>query len=269
MVIKVSVEHVDKSFPAAKGTGTVEVLKDVSFTADDGEIVSVIGPTGCGKSTLLRIISGLSMSTAGSVTIGGKKVTGPNNPASGIVFQSFNLLPWRNVISNIEFGLEAREMRPEERKKIASKYVELVGLKGFEFYHPHQISGGMQQRVGLARALAIDPEVILLDEPFSSLDMLTRESLQQEVLKILQSTGKTAILVTHSIDEALVLSNKIVTLGGRPSRVKSVSEVKLPYPRTDESLLNPEIVKLKAALKQQLLKGEVLETGKNSPTGAS
>ena len=268
MVIKVSVEQVSKSFPAAKGTGTVEVLRDVSFTAEDGEIVSVIGPTGCGKSTLLRIISGLSLPTSGSVTIGGKKVTGPNNPASGIVFQSFNLLPWRNVISNVEFGLEAKEVPPDERKKIASKYVELVGLKGFEYYHPHQISGGMQQRVGLARALAFVPEVILLDEPFSSLDMLTRESLQQDVLKILQRTGKTAILVTHSIDEALVLSNRIISLGGKPSGIKGVFEVKLPYPRTDESLLTPEIVRLKSALKQQLLSGESVDATRDSPAGA-
>lgn len=268
MVVKVSVEHISKSFPLTRGTGTVEVLRDVSFTAEDGEIVSVIGPTGCGKSTLLRMISGLSIPSSGIVTIGGRKVTGPNNPASGIVFQSFNLLPWRNVISNVEFGLEAKGLPPEERKKIASKYVELVGLKNFEFYHPHQISGGMQQRVGLARALAIDPEVILLDEPFSSLDMLTRESLQQEVLKILQNTGKTAILVTHNIDEALVLSNKIITLGGRPSGIKGVFNVNLPYPRTDESLITNEVVRLRAALKQQLLNDASLDPKKYT-VGAS
>ncbi|MDA4128809.1 MAG: ABC transporter ATP-binding protein [Thaumarchaeota archaeon] len=261
MTSKVVVEHVKKSYSSADGKRNVEVLGDISFTVDDGEIVSVIGPTGCGKSTLLRIIAGILPPDSGRVAVGGKEVVSSANPASAIVFQSFNLFPWRNVIKNIEFGLEAKETTAEERGSIAQKYVELVGLKGFEKYHPHELSGGMQQRVGLARALAIDPEVILLDEPFSSVDLLTRESLQQEVLKILLETRKTAIFVTHNIDEALVLSNRIISIGDRPGRVKGIFPVELPYPRTDEVLLSEKALSLKLTLKRDLIKSPEVPEG--------
>jgi NitT/TauT family transport system ATP-binding protein len=254
LAAKVVVEHVKKSFSSADRKRTVDVLGDVSFTVDDGEIVSVIGPTGGGKSTLLRIIGGVIPPDSGRVEVGGKEVVTGENPASAIVFQGFNLFPWRNVIKNVEFGLEAHEKDPEERARVAQKYVELVGLKGFEKYHPHELSGGMQQRVGLARALAIDPEVILLDEPFSSVDLLTRESLQQEVLKILIETKKTAIFVTHSIDEAIVLSNRVISLGDSPGRIKGIFPVELPYPRTDEALLTEKALALRLTLKHDLLR---------------
>ncbi len=250
---KVVVDKVTKGFVSSDGKRKTDVLSDISITVEDREIVSVIGPTGCGKSTLLRIIAGISTPDSGQVTVGGDPVLDSTNPKSAMVFQGFNLFPWRTVSKNVEFGLEAKQLPPDERRRIAKKYVELVGLKGFEDYHPHQLSGGMQQRTGLARALAIEPEVILLDEPFSSVDFLTRESLQQEVLRILLETKKTAIFVTHNIDEAILLSNRIFSLGGKPATVMDVFEVDLPRPRTDETLLSEKTVSLKLKLKHNLV----------------
>jgi NitT/TauT family transport system ATP-binding protein len=249
----VVVEQIRKSFTSSDGKRRTDILRDVSLTVEDREIVSIIGPTGCGKSTLLRIIAGISTPDSGRVTIGGKAVLDSANPLSAMVFQSFNLFPWRTVLKNLEFGLEAKNLTASERRKIAMHYVELVGLKGFENYHPHELSGGMQQRVGLARALAIEQEVILLDEPFSSVDFITRESLQHEVLKILLETKKTAIFITHNIDEAIALSNRIISLGGRPATIKDVIDVNLPYPRTDELLFSEKTLSLKLKLKHTLI----------------
>ncbi len=250
---KVTVEHVDKSYETSDGKSRNKVLSDISFSVDDGEIVSVIGPTGCGKSTLLRVIAGISPPDSGMITIGGREVVDSSNPMSAIVFQGFNLFPWRTALKNVEFGLEAKGIKPEEREKTAMRYIELVGLKGYEKYHPHELSGGMQQRVGLARALAIEPDVILLDEPFSSVDMLTRESLQHQVVEILKGTKKTAVFVTHNIDEAIFLSDRVFSLGGRPATITDVSVVNLPYPRTDEAMLSKEALIMKSSLKRTLL----------------
>jgi len=258
---KVKVEHVTKSFTRSDGKGKASVLEDVSFTVEDGEIASIIGPTGCGKSTLLRIIAGIAPPDSGKITVGGKEVVSSANPASAIVFQGFNLLPWRTAQKNIEFGLEAKGLTPEEREKVAQRFIDLVGLKGYEKYHPHELSGGMQQRVGLARALAIEPEVILLDEPFSSVDMLTRESLQQEVLHILMETKKTAIFVTHNIEEAIFLSNRVLSLGGKPATIRGVYDVDLPYPRTDEVMSSQGAIKLKLDLKRALLSSPQAQPG--------
>jgi len=249
----VVVEKVSKGFVSSDRKSRTDILSDVSLTVEDREIVSVIGPTGCGKSTLLRIIAGISAPDSGRVTVGGKPVLDSADAMSAMVFQSFNLFPWRTVLKNVEFGLEAKQLTSGERKDIAMRYVELVGLKGFENYHPHELSGGMQQRAGLARALAIEQEVILLDEPFSSVDFLTRESLQHQVLKILLETKKTAIFVTHNIDEAIALSNRIFSLGGRPATIKEVFTVDLPYPRTDELLFSEKALSLKLKLKHTLV----------------
>jgi NitT/TauT family transport system ATP-binding protein len=250
---KVTVEDVSKSFVTSDGKGRTRVLSNVSFSVEEGEIVSVIGPTGCGKSTLLRLIAGISPPDSGKITVGGREIVGSSNPASAIVFQGFNLFPWRTALKNVEFGLEAKRLNPEDREKAALHYLDLVGLKGYEKYHPHELSGGMQQRVGLARALAIEPQVMLLDEPFSSVDMLTRESLQHQVLEILKNTKKTAVFVTHNIDEAIFLSDRIFSLGGRPATIREVFDVRLPYPRTDEVMLSKEGLALKTALKRALL----------------
>lgn len=264
---KVVVDKINKSFVSSGGKAKRGVLHDISFSVEDGEIVSVIGPTGCGKSTLLRIIAGIASPDSGKVTIGGKDVVDSSTPLSAVVFQSFNLFPWRTVLKNIEFGLEAKGIQADEKQKIAQQFVELVGLKGYEKFHPHELSGGMQQRVGLARALAISPEVILLDEPFSSVDLLTRETLQDEVLRILKETKKTAILVTHNIDEAIVLSNRIFSLGGRPAVIKETFNIDLPYPRSDVVLQSSAALSLKSRLKQSLLSS--LNTETNGDTLAS
>ncbi|HKT22723.1 MAG TPA: ABC transporter ATP-binding protein [Nitrososphaerales archaeon] len=249
----VTVDHINKSYASSDGKSRSAILHDVTFDVKDGEIVSVIGPTGCGKSTLLRIIAGISPADSGKVIIGGKEVVGSTNPLSAMVFQGFNLFPWRTALKNVEFGLEAKQQKPEEIEKTALRFLDLVGLKGYEKYHPHELSGGMQQRVGLARALAIEPEVILLDEPFSSVDLLTRESLQDQVLQILLETKKTAVFVTHNIDEAVLLSNRVFSLGGRPATVKEVLDIDLPYPRTDELMSSQKALALKSTLKRALL----------------
>ena len=222
---------------------TIEVLKDVSLSVAPGEIVSLIGPTGCGKTTLLRFIDGIIKPDSGQVRINGSAVQDPGHSACAMVFQNFNLFPWRNVLRNVEFGLEAKGVPKEEREKTAQRYVELVGLRGYEKYHPHQLSGGMQQRVGLARAIAVNPEVVLLDEPFSAIDILLRESLQVEVLKILIKSKKSAVFVTHDAEEALFVSDRIISLATKPGRVKTTYKVDLPRAKGDSESEDSELFK--------------------------
>ncbi|MDA4124637.1 MAG: ABC transporter ATP-binding protein [Thaumarchaeota archaeon] len=253
LAVKLEVERISKSFVAVddskKGT---EVLKDISFSVNEGEIFSIIGPTGCGKTTLLRIIDGIIKPDSGRVLINNQEVQNFKNPSCGMVFQNFNLFPWRSAIKNIEFGLE-ETVEPTERRKIAQDYIELVGLKGYEKYHPHELSGGMQQRIGLARALAINPEVVLLDEPFSSVDLLLRESLQEEVMRIMSRTKKTAIFITHNVSEALYLSDRIVSLSKNPGMIKNIYDVKIPRPRTQEVLESAEALKLSDLMRHDLM----------------
>jgi NitT/TauT family transport system ATP-binding protein len=253
LTTKLQVDKVNKSFTAANDSKkSIEVLREISLSVDEGEIVSIIGPTGCGKTTLIRIIGGIIKSDSGRVLINNQEVQNFKNPSCGMVFQNFNLFPWRSAIKNIEFGLE-KSTQPEERRKIAQEYIELVGLKGYEKYHPHELSGGMQQRIGLARALAINPEVVLLDEPFSSIDLLLRESLQGEIMKILSRTKKTAIFITHNVSEALFLSDRIVSLSSNPGIIKSIYNVNLPRPRTEEVLASSESLKLSQLMRQDLI----------------
>ncbi|HZW55633.1 MAG TPA: ABC transporter ATP-binding protein [Nitrososphaerales archaeon] len=254
MVKRLVVDRVCKNYAAVEGPRESKVvLKDVSFSVDDGEIISIIGPTGCGKTTLLRIISGLTIPDSGRVMFNESQLVDLNNPQCAIVFQNFNLLPWRNTIGNIELGLEAKGVPKEERVKIAMYFLELVGLKGFERHHPHELSGGMQQRVGLARALAVSPQVILFDEPFNSVDIMLRESLQGEVLKILVENNKTAIFITHNVYEAVSLSDKIITLSTRPGTVKKIYTVDLPGPRSDKKVRSAEGDALVENIRRDLL----------------
>jgi NitT/TauT family transport system ATP-binding protein len=185
-----------------------------------------VGPSGCGKSTLLDLLGGLTRPTHGQILLDGRPVTGPGLDR-GIVFQQYALLPWRTARGNIEFGLEAKRIRRRERRRIADEYLELVGLTGFGDRYPHELSGGMKQRVAIARSLAFDPEVLLMDEPFAALDAQTRESLQDELLRIWRTTGKTILFITHDINEAVYLGQRVAVLTSRPGRVKAVVDIDL------------------------------------------
>jgi NitT/TauT family transport system ATP-binding protein len=205
----------------SKNYGEVEALRDLSLEFPRGQLTSLLGPSGCGKTTLLKIIAGLLEPTSGEVEVNGKKVTGPG-PDRAFVFQDFALLPWASVIRNVAFGLEMRGVGKSEREDIASKYIKEVGLGGFEHSYPHELSGGMRQRVGLARALSVDAEVLLMDEPFSAVDEQTRRKFQEDLLALVQNENKTFLFVTHSIEEAVYVSDQIAILLPRPSRVHEI-----------------------------------------------
>jgi NitT/TauT family transport system ATP-binding protein len=238
-----------------------DVLRGVTFDLKAGSLTSIIGPSGCGKTTLLRIIDGLVEPTSGEVIFDGTPVRSPPEKM-GFVFQQFGLLPWRSVIKNVEFGLELRGISSQERRDIAEKYLQIVGLKGFENHYVHELSGGMQQRVGLARALAIDPEVLLMDEPFASIDEQTREILQRQLLQIVKGVSpKTTLLVTHNVDEAIFLSDEIVLLSTRPGTVKEVIPVDLPPERWTYDLRSrPEYANLRGRI-WKFLEREIIQKG--------
>jgi NitT/TauT family transport system ATP-binding protein len=222
----VEVKEVSKIYP-----GGVEALNNMTLQFPQGQLTSVLGPSGCGKTTLLKIIAGLLPATSGTVMVNGKPVNGPG-PERAFVFQDFALMPWATVIRNVAFGLELRGVAKSERMAVAEKHIESVGLKGFENRYPHQLSGGMRQRVGLARALAVDAEVLLMDEPFSAVDEQTRRKFQEDLLSVVSHEKKTFIFVTHSIEEAVYVSDSIALLLPRPSRV---SEIIKPDIRRDIS----------------------------------
>ena len=230
-------KNVSKSFVQPKGT--LHVLDDISFPVEEGEFVGLVGPSGCGKSTLLRIINGIIPLTSGQVLYRGRQVDGINLE-SALVFQSFALLPWLSVKANIEMGLEAHGVSREEREKIAGKYIDKVGLDGFEEAYPRELSGGMKQRVGFARALAVEPKVLLMDEPFSALDALTAITLREELLDIWHSPDMsvhTLVMVTHIIEEAVELADRIIVMSSHPGRIAADIRVEIPRPRdrrTDE-----------------------------------
>ncbi|OCS49947.1 ABC transporter ATP-binding protein [Ralstonia pickettii] len=233
----------------------VAVLRDFDLDIRDGEFLSVLGPSGCGKSTFLSILAGLTDRTGGSIRIDGQPLAGIN-PQQGVVFQGYALFPWRTVLENIEVGLEIRGVPKAERRRIAQEHLELVGLTGAGARYPHEISGGMKQRVAIARSLAYKPDVLLMDEPFAALDAQTREILQGELLRIWEQYRKTIVFITHSLDEAIFLSDRIAVMTRRPGTVKQILEVPLPRPRLPE-LRNSEAF---VALRQQawdILKDEV------------
>ena len=217
--------------------GGVEALRDVNLALPQGGLSTLLGPSGCGKTTLLKIIAGLIPPSAGEVWVKGKKVDGPG-PERAFVFQDFALLPWATVRRNVAFGLELRGVAREQRDEIARGYIEKVGLKGFETSYPHQLSGGMRQRVGLARALAVDADIILMDEPFSSVDEQTRRKFQEELLDLLKIERKTVIFVTHSIEEAAYLSEQIILLSPRPGTVSRII-----HPAIERGGKNPDEIR--------------------------
>ena len=213
-----------------KGRGQVKALEHFDLDVADGEFVCLLGPSGCGKTTVLRILAGLEGRSGGTVALRGKAISKAGSDR-GMVFQEFALFPWRTVRKNIEFGMEVKGMSEAERNKISSLLIDLVGLKGFENAHPKELSGGMKQRVGIARALANEPAVLLMDEPFGSLDAQTRNLMQKELLRIWSATHKTILFVTHSVDEAVFLADRIVVMTARPGKVRETIEVGLQRPR--------------------------------------
>jgi ABC-type nitrate/sulfonate/bicarbonate transport system ATPase subunit len=260
--IKLTVRNVSKSF-RIRGRGQTQdrvlrVLGDVSFEVRQGEIVSLIGESGCGKTTLLKIIQGLIRMDGGSILVDGVAVTRPGRDR-GFVFQHASLLPWRSALHNVEFGLELQGIPAAARAERARTLLGLVGLGHAADQYPHQLSGGMQQRIGLARALAIDPAILLMDEPFSALDAQTREGLQAELLRIHAETGKTTLFVTHDLDEAIYLSDRVVVMAARPGRVKQVIDIPFAYPR-------PELPELRGNLLFQKIRANIWSLIRSSET---
>jgi ABC-type nitrate/sulfonate/bicarbonate transport system ATPase subunit len=242
----VEIQGVSKSFQKTVKNHFTELraLANVNLSIRENEFVSIIGPSGCGKTTLLKIIDGLIPCDSGGISINGKQVTTPG-PDRAVVFQTFALLPWRTVLANVEFSLELRRMPREERVNTARDYLKRVGLADFENHYPHELSGGMQQRAGLARALAVNPLILLMDEPFGSVDAQTRQLLQEELLELWQRERKTVIFVTHSMDEAVYLSDRVIVMTPRPGKVAEVLDVPLPRPRLpDEVRRDPKFVDL-------------------------
>ena len=232
--------------------GELRVFQDIDLEVGRRECVSIVGPSGCGKTTLLRNIDGLLRPAEGVVRINGAPVTSPPKGVA-VVFQMFGLFPWKTVYENVAYGLRMAGTSKEQIREKVPYYIELVGLNGFDKAYPYQLSGGMQQRTGLARALAVEPEVLLMDEPFASIDAQTREILQFELLRIWESRPTSMVFVTHSIDEAVLMGDRVVVLHGRPSSVQEVIDVGLPRPRTRDTLATPRFAEVREHVWSELM----------------
>lgn len=247
------VQHLTKLFfqQTPRGWGGLLVLDDVSFDVEEQEFVAILGPSGCGKTTLLRMLAGMARPEQGRVVVLGQEIRGPG-PERAMVFQDYALLPWADALTNVAFGLKLRGVGKEQRLARARELLQLVGLKGFERSLPKQLSGGMQQRIGLARALAVEPQILLMDEPFGSLDEISRRDMQLELLRIWGQNRKTAVFVTHSVDEAVFLSDRIVVMSARPGRVAAALTVDLPRPRSRDMEETKAFGDIRAAVWQEL-----------------
>lgn len=248
----------------SKQFGSLTALSDVSLSIDEGEFVVIVGASGCGKSTLLNLVAGFEQPSDGQVLLQGKPVT-EITPATGMVFQQYALFPWLSVLDNIAYGLKMKGMGKAQRHECAYQYVEMVGLRGFEKTYPKALSGGMRQRVSIARVLANDPAVMLLDEPFAALDAMTRQVLQEQLVQIYEKSRKTIVFITHSIDEALLLSSRIVIMTARPGRVAHDIANDLPHPRNAAVQLSDRYLQLK----QQIwgtVQAEVIRSMEAAPT---
>jgi NitT/TauT family transport system ATP-binding protein/sulfonate transport system ATP-binding protein len=257
---KLLVEHVSRSFPGVHGGAPLRALMPIDLSVATNDFITILGPSGCGKSTLLRIVAGLDHPSEGRVLLDGRAVAGPG-PDRGMVFQSYTLFPWLTVAENIAFGLREKGMPQAERRDIVANYVELVGLKGFENHWPKQLSGGMQQRTAIARALANDPEILLLDEPFGALDNQTRGLMQELLLGIWEREKKTVLFVTHDIEEAIFMASRVVVMSARPGRIKSDVAVDIPHPRHYTVKTSPEFSALKARLTEDIRAEALLSAG--------
>ena len=230
---KIKVEDITKSY--GEGKGKVQVLNEINFAVDDREFVVILGPSGCGKTTLLKMIDGLISPTSGTITMDGDPITEPK-PELALVFQNFGLFPWRTVRKNIILGLEIQGVAKDAGQRRADELIELIGLEGFEESYPSELSGGMQQRVGLARALAVDPEVLLMDEPFGALDAQTKDQMQTELLKLWEEKRKTVVFITHDISEAVYLADRILVMSSKPSTIVHEVDVDFERPRWNRRL---------------------------------
>lgn len=252
----VVVKGVSRTFPGVRGGAPVQALSPVDLTVGEGDFVAILGPSGCGKSTLLRIVAGLDRPTTGTVTLDGKPVTEPG-AERGMVFQSYTLFPWLTVAQNIEFGPRERGVPPADRRAVAERLMAQVGLTQFANHYPKQLSGGMQQRAALARALANDPKVLLLDEPFGALDHQTRSLMQELLLKIWEDNRKTVLFVTHDIEEAVFMANRVLVMSARPGRFKSEIRVPFAHPRSYRIKTAPEFARLEEQLTEDI-RGETI-----------
>ncbi|MFC5587774.1 ABC transporter ATP-binding protein [Sporosarcina soli] len=241
--LKLRTTSLDVTYTNTKTGAEMIALSDINLEIKEGEFICIVGPSGCGKSTFLNTVAGLIKPSRGSIVLDDEKIIGPGRDRS-VVFQSPSLFPWRTVLDNVLYGLEIQKRITDQTRKLAEEYIEMVGLKGYENHYPHELSGGMQQRVNLARALTVDPSLLLLDEPLSALDAQTREFMQEEILRIWEETKKTSIFITHQIDEAIYLADRIFVFGARPGRVVEVVEVKIPRPRNLHAKRDPEFLKL-------------------------
>jgi NitT/TauT family transport system ATP-binding protein len=254
---KIEIDRVEKYYRKLGKNGQadmVHALRDVNLTIGEGEFVSLLGPSGCGKTTLLKALDGLVPYDSGQIRVSGRPIAGPGRDRA-FVFQNFALFPWRTVFGNVVFPLESAGRPKREREELARQYIDMVGLTAFTDAHPHELSGGMQQRVGIARALAVNPEILLMDEPFGALDAQTRELMQIELLGIWERTRKTVVFVTHSVDEAIFLSGRIAVFTAHPGTIMEILEVPFPYPRTDGNVkLDPKFAELRFQI-WEMLKG--------------
>ncbi|MDQ0467800.1 ABC transporter ATP-binding protein [Labrys wisconsinensis] len=246
-----AVRDVTRSFPAAHGGEPTRALEPIRLDVARNDFITILGPSGCGKSTLLRIIAGLDKPTAGSVTIEGRTVTGPGSDR-GMVFQSYTLFPWLTVAENVGFGLREKGVPQARREQVVAEWLDKVGLAGFARHYPRQLSGGMQQRTAIARALANEPEILLLDEPFGALDNQTRSLMQELLLGIWERERKTVLFVTHDIEEAVFLASRVVVMSARPGRIKAEVPVDLPHPRHYTLKTSPDFSALKARLTEEI-----------------
>jgi NitT/TauT family transport system ATP-binding protein len=250
---RIVLENVRKEFSTA--AGNVVAVDGVSLTVNDGEFVSIIGPSGCGKTTILNMIAGFLQLSSGNITLDKRPITGPGADR-GVIFQDYGVFPWLSVKDNIGFGLSLRANRVSaaEREEIVERYIDLMGLRSFEDAYPKTLSGGMKQRVALARAYAVRPEFLLMDEPFGALDAQTRRAMQDLLLDVLEREGKTVILITHSVEEALYLSSRVVVITARPARIRSIISVPFPYPRREELHRMPQYAELQYSINEMVMR---------------
>lgn len=240
----VEARNVSVSYDRLREKDTLIALKDFTLDVGQGEFVAIVGPSGCGKSTFLNVVAGLTFPVAGEITVMGKPVVGPETDRA-IVFQDYALMPWRTTEANVRFGLEMQGRLDGDAKAKIARYIKMVGLSGFEKAYPRELSGGMRQRVGLARALATEPRLLLMDEPFAAVDAMTREVMQDELARIVAETGQAILFITHSVDEAITLADRIAVVTSRPGQIREIIAVDIPRPRGRESRHLPEFQRLR------------------------